>query len=1219
MVKQKGKGRQSSTQFRYDAEHPLATGHGLVLRSKPRIPVLAGSALPRHPGPPPVRKHSTEYRKWRRAADEFATIYLTLMVPWVDGRPPIPLTWSAFSKWYTATDEVRNSFIERCRRDVVKNIAAGFVIRKKERDVLNAFRGRAATEWGKTATTGEGQCEFEPDVEGEEQEGKFDEVQLLRDMHNLDAPRGEEHHTSVQERRENETFERLVQCYGVPKSPGEGVSEGGTVAPGLEGVGVEYAEMADKAAALHDTVIQNDADMDVVDAAVAGGTASDGQGSGPTDMGVEALLNPLLLLQPVSVEVPLSLRHNRQQSEVYLTVINHYNELVAHLHDPKKPAPVPLRLIIHGGPGSGKSFVARALKQALPVDAIMYAAPTGVAASLLPLAMTLHRLLGIPVPKKDTSVTKISSRMSAAVKAQVAARIPVSCCYLGIDEFSMLTEEMFSALNSRLRQALVGRPLAGDELERVPDFGGVSMILFGDQFQIPAVGKSLLSAYVKGEGAGLLLRTFKVYDLDGPNERLKGDPHHAFVLKCLRAIGADKVVTVDTIRSLQKLKPECLQADPSWEDAVVLVGTNTLRTRINQLKAVRWGMVKGLPVFRWRRSLPPQFRETLVKEQLDRIYDLHPELYSYFVVGAPAMILQNVMCLKHLANGVACVYYSFVMSPEEDEDRVRQRIEACKPGEIIDLEYEPSYVNVRLDFDGDGTMGSFVSAVRKDEWPTDQTLVDGMVVVPLKPSCGRFKPIKRSRIRQLSYASPVVDLAFALTYHKCQGCTLNKVILDLSKGNRLTLAILLVALSRVRRGCDIRVLQGFDDLQHLLCLKHSDDLVHWWRSLCPVSPRSKFLVFSPRALELSQKRLEIARSSSKRPRAKRARVGAYDGAPAFSSAAPAAVVGTARKRSRPSTGGTARAVASTLVPPPSPTPVPVTSRARIGPAPRPAKAPLTVVATPLKLSARTESPSARSTSSVNTRARRRRGVAPQPAGVSVTVPPPPPAPPSSLAVQFARGGGAAVRPVYGLRHRAPPPSFSGISNLGNTCFVNSVVFVLVNAPHWRNFFLSPRFKEWVSRVAATPQTGRRREPAPGCLLSKAFAHVLALMRTPPAGRGAVEELRREVTEGVGAFMAAAGVSEPRYARPLPEQFRREYGGRLWPQDSAILFLLHVTATIALELDGTQTQNAPHRQRWFEIKRAEYNEEKVVEIVSNFVKQNIRDAPISPMFKVCGGP
>ena len=80
-----------------------------------------------------------------------------------------------------------------------------------------------------------------------------------------------------------------------------------------------------------------------------------------------------------------------------------------------------------------------------------------------------------------------------------------------------------------------------------------------------------------------------------------------------------------------------------------------------------------------------------------------------------------------------------------------------------------------------------------------------------------------------------VDLLFAVTYHKLQGITLDKLILTINKHPnpflRLVLSSLYVGMSRVHKLSEVRVLPYNDeDVDHLVKMKFDDLLPAWIRN-----------------------------------------------------------------------------------------------------------------------------------------------------------------------------------------------------------------------------------------------------------------------------------------------------------------------------------------------------------------------------------------------------
>ena len=163
------------------------------------------------------------------------------------------------------------------------------------------------------------------------------------------------------------------------------------------------------------------------------------------------------------------------------------------------------------------------------------------------------------------------------------------------------------------------------------------------------------------------------------------------------------------------------------------------------------------------------------------------------------------------------------LNPSCGPGAIWERIRNTAPGECIVLEQPPISVNVTL----------FQQA---DSWPAAQTLVPGLVVVPIMPDQKRQK----ARSLQVKGASEVFkffdfgyELAFAVTYHKVQGMTLPKIILDLNGDGHaaLTAAQVYVGISRVRRIEDIRILPLRDgSAKKLKNLEFRKEILAWRES-----------------------------------------------------------------------------------------------------------------------------------------------------------------------------------------------------------------------------------------------------------------------------------------------------------------------------------------------------------------------------------------------------
>ena len=103
----------------------------------------------------------------------------------------------------------------------------------------------------------------------------------------------------------------------------------------------------------------------------------------------------------------------------------------------------PLRLIISGTAGTGKSYLIRCLKLLL-TGQLCVTAPTGVAAFNVD-GYTLHSLLRLPV--------KGDFKQLEGNRLQTIQQFMTSIRYLIIDEMSIVGRKMFGQVDRRLRQA----------------------------------------------------------------------------------------------------------------------------------------------------------------------------------------------------------------------------------------------------------------------------------------------------------------------------------------------------------------------------------------------------------------------------------------------------------------------------------------------------------------------------------------------------------------------------------------------------------------------------------------------------------------------------------------------------------------------------------------------------------------------------------------------
>ncbi len=211
-----------------------------------------------------------------------------------------------------------------------------------------------------------------------------------------------------------------------------------------------------------------------------------------------------------------------KQLQVYQTVLQHFH----HQH------PNPLRMIVCGTAGTGKSYLIHCIRKLL-LHRVRVVAPTGVAAFNV-AGQTLHSLLDLP--------TKGEFKDLEGDRLQHLQQRLSQVTYLIIDEISMVGRKLFGQVDRRLRQAF---PNAADDV-----LGNCSCLLFGDFGQLsPVMDLPLYTTVSRSQLSDLGRAAYQLFDkavvLDQVLRQRGNDPTQVRFREVLSHLRDGSVTTAD--------------------------------------------------------------------------------------------------------------------------------------------------------------------------------------------------------------------------------------------------------------------------------------------------------------------------------------------------------------------------------------------------------------------------------------------------------------------------------------------------------------------------------------------------------------------------------------------------------------------------------------------------------------------------------------------------
>ena len=457
-----------------------------------------------------------------------------------------------------------------------------------------------------------------------------------------------------------------------------------------------------------------------------------------------------------------------------------------------------LLMMLHGPPGTGKTFLIKRLRDITNIE-MRITATSGVAAMSLNGTTIDHFLAKGFRKRKKTKIETVRKNVGKAT-------------LLVLDEVSMMGSKKLLDLDKTLQK--VNKTTA--------PFGGLDVIVVGDFAQLPAVKQTPLiesmvrSTLLHTPPTELTLKTtalmsmFVRFDLE-EFKRSDTCTELSSLLRRLRnSFSGRSTFTLKDVKRIGVLNNETFTRDKKFRDASFLVATRKEKDAVISFAGKKWSEDHCRPMY-WWYARPVSFKGC--SEDADVIAEgMHQKCFAskeYYIEGCGATLKHNIAPASGYANGTKGIVVGLV-------HKDGYVMPGGGAGEIIEIE-PPEYVILQVTSD-DGTK----------------------TLVPCKRQVREVEYRFNGKEKKYRCMSNRVCLSFAQTVHEVQGQTLDRVILILGRhGGRcvgkITWSLLYVALSRVKKLEHIRFfpcgrISSYDCFKHLTKLKPSSTLVRWSNS-----------------------------------------------------------------------------------------------------------------------------------------------------------------------------------------------------------------------------------------------------------------------------------------------------------------------------------------------------------------------------------------------------
>ena len=491
------------------------------------------------------------------------------------------------------------------------------------------------------------------------------------------------------------------------------------------------------------------------------------------------------VLQPLTVP---SLESDQERA--FEIIVWHFEETLAGHRPP------PLRMILYGEGGTGKSKVIQTVTQAMTTrharHLLIKSAYTGIAASLIE-GKTTHHICQLSVGTNGKMSAERRNKLQLFWKHYR---------YLVIDEFSMIGKSFLALLS---RNVCIGK--ADENVEH--SFGGVNVVLCGDLHQFPPVAtrrnEALFRPREPSDSIDVALGR-KIYEefttvVVLKQQKRVTDPVWCDFLQQLR-MGQVRESHLAMLRGLimgsPQRKPNELTS-PEWRSAPLVTPRHAVREQWNSVavrkECKRSGrtlyVIQAEDTVRGRAvTLPERLGLALRKKRSGKEVPEKVEI----AIGTKIIVTSNVATDLDITNGASGEIFDICLDP-------REPVKETRSTPMVVLQYLPIYVLVRFD----RTRAKQLPGLPQGVLPLEAA----RTALQVRVRTGDVEVTKTIQRRQFPLTA-----GYAITDYRSQGQTIPYVLVDITSPpppGTLSLFNLYVALSRSSGRQTIRLLRDFDD------------------------------------------------------------------------------------------------------------------------------------------------------------------------------------------------------------------------------------------------------------------------------------------------------------------------------------------------------------------------------------------------------------------------